>query len=442
MPFQFLTYLQPTHYFRLFNKRGASVFPQVEHLPKIVLKQLVADAGFASDIARDYDLSWQAIQLGYIGDVPTYTTFESVPLEDNYRFIRKNFHSVWVFFVLLLRLFSFHNPIKEIKTWSRTKRVNQIKNRGKFITYKNWISFDSTLVESNPLVSVVIPTLNRYDYLKAVLKDLELQDYSNFEVIVVDQSDNFNEAFYNSFNLNFQIINQKEKALWLARNTAIEASNGTFIALSEDDVRIKPDWVRMHLKCLDFFKAEVSAGVFYPEGQQIPKSRSFFAVASQFATGNAMLQKSVFKSVGLFDRQFEKQRMGDGEFGMRIYLEGLKSISNPLASCIDVKAGVGGLREMGSWDAFRPSNFFAPRPIPSVLYYFRAYFGDAAARLALLRTVPISIFPYQFKKNKPLLIVGVFVSLLLMPLVLFQVIKSWRMATTKLREGALIKTLD
>jgi predicted permease len=106
-----------------------------------------------------------------------------------------------------------------------------------------------------------------------------------------------------------------------------------------------------------------------------------------------------------------------------------------------VKAATGGLREMGSWDAFRPSKFLAPRPIPSVLYYFRTYFGNYAARLALMKTIPISIMPYKFKKNKPMMLVGILLSLILMPLVLVQVFKSWRLSTLKMKEGALIGEL-
>ncbi|MEH1008511.1 glycosyltransferase family A protein [Winogradskyella sp. ECml5-4] len=441
MLFRFLKYLQPTHYFQRLTKAGQSVFPKAEKLPTVITNQLELDNQYQSEEAKAYDLSWQAIQFGYIGNAETYTHFTKLPLKDEYRFIRKNFHSAWVFYVFLLRIFLFHNPFKECKAWFNTRNVNQLKRPIKSIAYKDWETFRSQLIEAKPKVSVVIPTLNRYDYLKAVLKDLEGQDYSNFEVIVIDQSDNFNKAFYNDFNLNLKIINQKKKALWLARNIAVKQSQGEWIALSEDDVRIQPNWIRMHLKCIDFFNAKISAGVFYPEGQQIPKSRSFFAIASQFATGNAMLHKKVFKHVGLFDRQFEKQRMGDGEFGMRLYLEGLKSVSNPLASCVDIKAGTGGLREMGSWDAFRPSKFLSPRPIPSVLYYFRKYYGNNSARLALLRTVPISIFPYQFKKNKPLILVGLLVTILILPIVLFQVWTSWHLSSKKLKEGALIESL-
>nr|WP_251059574.1 glycosyltransferase family A protein [Winogradskyella immobilis] len=343
---------------------------------------------------------------------------------------------------MLIRIFSFKKPFKEFRNWFITRSTNRFRYIEDTIVHDGWEQFQSQLIAESPKVSVVIPTLNRYHYLKDVLKDFEKQDYTNFEIIVVDQSEPFNSGFYDEFKLNINVIKQAEKALWLARNTAIRNASGKFIALSEDDVRIESDWISKHLKCIDFFKADISAGVFYPEGQNLPKARSFFMMASQFATGNAMLYKSVFKEIGLFDRQFEKQRMGDGEFGLRAYLNGFKSISNPEASCIDVKADVGGLREMGSWDAFRTKKWFAPRPIPSVLYFFRKYFGNKAAKYALMRTVPLSIMPYQFKKNKAMLIIGALVSILILPIVIVQVLKSWRMSNIKLREGELIERLN
>ncbi|MCK0125029.1 glycosyltransferase family 2 protein [Gelidibacter sp. F2691] len=441
MIFKFLQYLQPTQYFQLRTTKGTSVFPIIEELPDDIRNQLLLDPIYSSETAKNYDLSWQAIQLGYVGDVSTYSKFEQTSLFDNYHFIRKYFHPAWVLYVLMVRVLTFHNLFAEFKAWLKTRATKRISYIHKPIAYNGWDNFDSTRIAENPKISVVIPTLNRYDYLKDVLNDLEQQDYANFEVIIVDQSDAFNSDFYKDFDLELNVIQQPEKALWLARNRAIKASNGPLIALSEDDVRIQPNWLTNHIKALDFFRAQVSAGVFYPEGQSIPIERSFFAMATQFATGNAMLDKSVFEKVGLFDRQFEKQRMGDGEFGVRVYLAGIKSVSNPHASCIDVKAATGGLRDMGSWDAFRPKNLFAPRPIPSVLYYFRKYYGNTAARWALLRTVPLSMMPYQFKRNKFMMVLGVFLSLLLLPLVVSQVAWSWQLASRKLKEGAKIEEI-
>jgi hypothetical protein len=41
-----------------------------------------------------------------------------------------------------------------------------------------------------------------------------------------------------------------------------------------------------------------------------------------------------------------------------------------------------------------------------------------------------------------MLVLGLFLSILLMPLVIFQVAKSWSLASKKLKEGALIEYLD
>ena len=133
--------------------------------------------------------------------------------------------------------------------------------------------------------------------------------------------------------------------------------------------------------------------------------------------------------------------MGDGEFGLRSYLAGFKNISNPRAQRLHLKVGAGGLREMGSWDAFRPKKWLAPRPIPSVLYLYRRYFGPVASRFALCRTVPLSILPYRFKKNKTLLVIGAILACLFLPFVCGQVFWSWRLASKKLKEGPIIDRL-
>lgn len=440
MLFHFLKYLQPTHYFQLYRNDGTSIFPIIENLPKEVIEQLEPDPNFKSEKAREYDLSWQAVNKGYIGNAETYTSFEKTPVVDEYRFLRKYFHPVWVLYILMLRIVSFKNLFREITAWKKSgdvKRSDYLKNP---ILYDDWNSFKSLLVEEKPFVSVVIPTLNRYEYLKDVLEDLEKQEYKNFEVIIVDQSNPFQKDFYKKFNLDIKLVQQTERALWLARNHAIEISKGEYMLLFDDDSRVEPNWITNHLKCLDFFKADISSGVSISTvGAEVPQNYSFFRISDQIDTGNVLLKKQVFREIGLFDRQFEKQRMGDGEYGLRAYLNGYTNISNPYAGRIHLKVGSGGLREMGSWDAFRSKKLFAPRPIPSVLYLYRKYFGKKRTLLAILRTVPQSIIPYRYKKNKKILVLGLLISLFLFPFVVLQVFISWRLATRKLMEGAMIK---
>src|SRR5688572_9508277 len=117
MLFSFLKYLQPTHYFQLYRKDSTSVFPIIEKLPNAIISELETESRFKGELAKEYDLSWQAIQKGYSGTAETYTSFQRLPIVDEYRFLRKYFDPVWVFYVLMLRILSFKNPFKEIAAW-------------------------------------------------------------------------------------------------------------------------------------------------------------------------------------------------------------------------------------------------------------------------------------------------------------------------------------
>tara|TARA_R100000541_G_scaffold44543_2_gene51638 strand:- start:888 stop:2216 length:1329 start_codon:yes stop_codon:yes gene_type:complete len=441
--FTFLKYVQPTHYFSRKRKDGTFIFPKKEALPKEIIEQVLTDNRYSSTLATNYDISWQAVNMGYVGKGENYAHFKKIPLEDEYVFLRTYFNPVWSIYVVLIRILTFKNPFKEISAWLGSRNVKRSTYLQNPIPCPDWPSYKSVLVEKTPLVSIIIPTLNRYRYLKDVLEDLEKQTYTNFEVIVVDQSEPFKKQFYDDFSLNLNVIYQEEKALWLARNTAVEISKGSYILLFDDDSRVGPDWIIEHLKCIDFFNAEISSGVSISTlGAEVPKNYSFFRISDQIDTGNVLLKKEVFKTTGLFDRQFEKQRMGDGEFGLRCFLEGFRNISNPFAERLHLKVGSGGLRQMGSWDAFRTNKLFAPRPIPSVLYFYRRYYGNNRAMLALLKSVPPSIIPYRFKKNKILLLLGIFISILLLPFIAIQVWISWRRATKKINQGPLIRAFN
>ena len=301
MLFKFQKYLQPTHYFSLSKVNKKTIFPIVERLPESIKLQLEPDEKYSCKTAQDYDLSWQAIQKGYIGNAKTYRSIEELSIVDNYHFIRTCFHKAWVFYVLVCRIFSFHNPIKELKAWYKTRTIKQSDYLQKPIQYPDWQTFDSLLVKNKPKVTVIIPTLNRYTYLRDVLHDLEQQDYINFEVIVIDQSEPFRNEFYESFNLDLNVIQQKEKALWLARNTAIKCAKGQYLLFFDDDSRVESDWITNHLKCLDFFDADISSGVSISKtGGKVPENYAFFRVSDQLDTGNALIKKEVFNLYQVF----------------------------------------------------------------------------------------------------------------------------------------------
>jgi hypothetical protein len=144
------------------------------------------------------------------------------------------------------------------------------------------------------------------------------------------------------------------------------------------------------------------------------------------------MKKSIFHDIGLFDLQFEKQRMGDGEYGLRAYLNGYKNISNPSAKRIHLKVSEGGLRQMGSWDGWRPKKLFGPRPVPSVLYLSRKYFGDIASLYLLLKESLPGLIPYKYKNKKLYILVLILLFPVLLPFLLIQISISWQKSSSML----------
>lgn len=443
MPFLFLKYIRPIWYFHESDEKlasGSDFFVDPSSL-EVSTQQLLVPGEFNSEEAKKADLAYQALLTGVMpkGKKPLILSEGIIrDVRDNYLFVQRNFSSSWTFIILFLRLITFKAPWKEIPAFLSVRSKARIPKNRPVLSYPEFDSFQSPLIASNPLVTVVIPTLNRYEYLKPVLEDLERQSYTHFEVLVMDQSDSFQSTFYEGWKLNLKAAHLSQKGLWNARNKAIAEANGSYIALTEDDVRIPAEWLENHLKALDFFKMDISSGVFFPSGSEIPIYRKHFQVAEQFATGNVVLPRRIFVEMGSFDMQFEKQRMGDGEYGLRCVRKGYSIISNPISWCEDVKAPAGGLREMGSWDSFRPKSLLSPRPIPSVVYLFRKYYGTRRALFAIIMGVLPSLIPYKYKRNKALLPIGLLLTVVLMPLVIYQVSKSWNLGSKMLKVGAKI----
>lgn len=424
MPFSFIKYVRPHWQFNVVCE-GKGMLPSCI-APTEYCSELPIDSLFETIAARQADLGYRLCSTGYLleskqEEIQKHLRLPAPTIKDEYRFIRKYWGTYWAIFVLLRRLLSFCNPIDELQGFYGSRDTKKINLFEAYNHWKHYDAFESPLISIDPFVCVVIPTLNRYGYLADVLRDLGAQTYKNFEVIVVDQSDEFKPDFYNCFDLNIRVVRQENKALWTARNKAVELTDSDYLLFFDDDSRVDPDWIFHHLKCLDFFGVDVSAGVSLAiAGGKISGSYSFFRWADQFDSGNAMVKRSLFEKTGLFDLTFDGQRMGDGEFGFRLHRSGIRSISNPKAKRLHLKAGEGGLRDIGSWDGFRLKKLFAPKPVPSVIYLYRKYLPSELYKNAIFLGLVLSNVPYRFKGNTVMIFFSVLLSFFKAPLLFIQ----------------------
>ena len=98
-------------------------------------------------------------------------------------------------------------------------------------------------------ISAVICTHNREDYLGAAIDSLLAQDFSNYEVIVVDNasSDSTKQVVESRLpHPRIQYIYEPVTGLSVARNTGAKAAKGEIIAYLDDDAVASTGW----LSCL------------------------------------------------------------------------------------------------------------------------------------------------------------------------------------------------
>ena len=167
----------------------------------------------------------------------------------------------------------------------------------------------------NPLVSVIIPTYNRGWILKETLNSVLAQDFTNFELIVVDDGSTDNtQDILNSYKENIIVLQQNNKGVSAARNMGITSASGRFIAfLDSDDL-----WLPKKLSIqVDFFNANTDALICQTEeiwvrnGIRVnPKKRHKKLSGNIFepslylclvSPSAVMIRHSLFEKTGMFN---------------------------------------------------------------------------------------------------------------------------------------------
>jgi glycosyltransferase involved in cell wall biosynthesis len=168
---------------------------------------------------------------------------------------------------------------------------------------------------TNPLVSVIIPTFNRGWIVKEAIESVLAQDFTDFELIVVDDGSTDNTAdILRGFGSHIRVVRQSNAGVSAARNRGIQASVGHWIAfLDSDDL-----WLPKKLSLqVDFFDSHADAMICQTEEQWIrngvrvnPKVRHHKFSGLIFerslelclvSPSAVMIRKDLFNEVGLFD---------------------------------------------------------------------------------------------------------------------------------------------
>jgi len=324
---------------------------------------------------------------------------EPLDEHDRFLFLDRNFGAKWVRYAGVRRALATKHPVRTFRGWRAAERTHATRPA----PIAGLVVREPVPYDDQASVSVILPTLGRYELLAPLLQQLVDQSVVPHEILVIDQNDpeKRDHALYESFaDRGVRVIWQEQRGQWISRNAAVQESTGEWLAFIDDDSEIEPDFIAAHLEGLARYDADLTTGASLAVvGAPVPENYAFHRVADQWDSGNGLCRRSLFAEVGLFDEQFDRQRRGDAEFGLRVQLHGGLVVHVPDGIRIHLKAEEGGLRTYGQWDGFRNKNRSGPLPVPSMLYYMDRYHTPRQAREDLMLGLVHGIVPYHLKRR-------------------------------------------
>ncbi|MCB4792454.1 MAG: glycosyltransferase [Elusimicrobia bacterium] len=131
---------------------------------------------------------------------------------------------------------------------------------------------------NNPLVSVIIPARNASSYIGKCIESLKKLDYPNYELIIVnDGSCDSTKDILSGFK-DIKVLETTGIGPSAARNLAIKESKGEYVAFTDADCIVHPQWLNELLKGFNSGLMAQDSGPVVSTGgdQQSPQDETVF----------------------------------------------------------------------------------------------------------------------------------------------------------------------
>ena len=232
-----------------------------------------------------------------------------------------------------------------------TKNENDIAIFQDFKTYKKLV-FKR---EQNPLVSIIIPVYNQWDYtyscLFSVLKNTQNVSY---EVIIADDVSSDKTKDINKYIKNINIIrNKKNLGFLLNCNNAAKYAKGKYLLFLNNDTNVQKDWLKYLVDLIE--KDEkigmVGSKLIYPDGKlqeaggiiwkdgsgwnygrldDPDKPEYNYVKEVDYISGAAiMIKKSLWEEIGGFDERYVPAYFEDSDLAFEVRKKGYKVMYQP-----------------------------------------------------------------------------------------------------------------
>lgn len=365
------------------------------------------------------------------GNAITSKTLNHIPVQDEFRYIMNRLGKRWLTWSLIRYTMGGLATLSEALKAYKLVKNEAILKAPKPLNHENWRKL--ALQKKNYKISIIIPTIERYPYLITALNQLMLQSIMPFEVIIIDQTpkkDRKPELFDGYEKIGLRYFSMDKSGQCGSRNLGLLESSGDYILFIDDDVEVKPELLEQHIRCIEYFDADVSCGVCDEvDAGPIPHDYSFIRHSDVFPTNNGMVKRSTLEKSGFFDMAFDHGQRADGDLGARIYKTGARLILNPEIRVFHHRAPRGGLRKHNvrkvTYSSSRKYITHFRIPHPTELYLNKQHFSAREQKEYILLSI-LGMFSIRGNRSRKLL--KICYALIMMPFTIHKIGKRKRIA--------------
>lgn len=224
-------------------------------------------------------------------------------------------------------------------------------------------------------VSVVIPTINRATVLLDTVRDILVQEFDEYEIIIVDQSEEINDAvlqLIGGSTVSARYFKANFRGLPQARNFGWRAARKDIVLYIDDDIRCDAHLVRRHYEAhVRTDAALVAGGITEARGNKdspgdvgsfnwwtATSVRNFHFQIPKWCLhapgGNFSVRREALKTVTGLDEHLTvgAALYEETELALRLRQAGYKAWFEPSAHLLHLAAPAGGCRVPDNWPRY------------------------------------------------------------------------------------------
>ena len=257
-------------------------------------------------------------------------------LYDEWVFARKFYSSKWHGWLLIARKSLLHN----LSLYFNTANIVPLSIQP--CIHKS----DVPPQAKYQTVSVLAPTLDRYEYLLAELQQLSEQTILPLEVLITDQTPGERRQRINTEEfprLEIRIFPQQELGQCIAWNKLLEEARGEYVLFLGDDAdNITTDFIERLLSTMQVYNADMVASNVIEAGIKAKYKPPYLSIADTFPI--TLIKRKLLLQTGFMDMFYNRNIRADHDLAMRCHLHGALMLYNPAATIYHHRAPMGGLR--------------------------------------------------------------------------------------------------